>query len=105
MVDLPHDLAHEHLLGEEPHDQGTYADEGLGEASDVSEEDQDVVDLALVLVKHPVTVEVHGYNIAILVSVDVVVIPNVDDLEVLVLDVLPQLHKAVLQLVLLPLDE
>jgi hypothetical protein len=50
-------------------------------------------------------VEVHGYNIAILVSVDVVVIPNVDDLEVLVLDVLPQLHKAVLQLVLLPLDE
>lgn len=105
MVDLPHDLAHEHLLSEKPDDQGTYADEGFSEASDVSEEGQAVVDLALILVKHPVTAEVHCHNVTIFIRVDVIVLPDVDHLEVLVLHLLTQLNQVVLQLVLLPLDE
>jgi hypothetical protein len=44
-------------------------------------------------------------NLPILVSVDVVVLPDVYDLEVLVLDLLPQPDQGILQLILLPLDK
>ena len=42
---------------------------------------------------------------AILIIVDVVVLPDVDHLESFVLEFLTQLHQGVLQLVLLRLDE
>jgi len=104
VIDLSDNLAHEHPLSEESNYKSTDTDKCLCQTTDVSQESQDIVNFALILVKDSVTTKINCNNVAIFVRVDVLIGFNVIDLEILVFDFLSKLHKRIFQLKHLPLD-
>jgi hypothetical protein len=105
VVDLPDDLAHEHLLGEEADQKHTDAQEGLRETTDVPHEGEDVIHLPRVHVVFLVTAQVDAHDVGVVVSQVVIVALNVLHLVEGEGGGLPDLQDAVLHGELLLLDE
>ena len=105
VVDLPDDLAHEHLLGEEADQKHPDAQEGLRETTDVPHEGEDVIHLPRVHVVFLVTAQVDAHDVGVVVPQVVIVALNVLHLVEGEGGGLPNLQDAVLHSQLLLLDE
>lgn len=65
VVGLLDNAAHEHFLSDETNDEGTYQQEKLLEASQVSQKGQDVRYLTIIVIIHFVSTDVQTYNVTV----------------------------------------